>query len=63
MVVQTHTAEDCAFPSDDDRRATTSAFTRLLEISKDHGAPYRGRGSDAAQRDGPTVVRSGPTKS
>ena len=42
MVVQTHTAEDCAFRSDEDRRATTGAFRRLLEIAKEHGAQVQG---------------------
>ncbi|MGO9178515.1 MAG: hypothetical protein ACLQBX_00690 [Candidatus Limnocylindrales bacterium] len=42
MVVQTHTAEDCAFRSDEDRRVTTDAYSRLLEIAKQHGAQVQG---------------------
>jgi hypothetical protein len=42
MVVQTHTAEDCAFRSDEDRTATTGAFSRMLESAKQHGAQVQG---------------------
>ena len=42
MVVQTHAAEDCAFRSDEDRKVTTDAYSRLLEIAKQHGAQVLG---------------------
>ncbi len=42
MVVQTHTAEDCAFRSDEDRKVTTDAYRRMLEIAKQHGAQVQG---------------------
>jgi hypothetical protein len=41
-VLQTHTAEDCTFRLDEDRTATTGAFSRMLETAKEHRARARG---------------------